>query len=76
MAEKDKLHVFNDFLSESGIEPGGCALYQSSDGHYYLATLVKAASGPLFIVNDRFFYDYATKYEKTKPWKLLYTKQQ
>ena len=74
MASNDDLHKLNDFLSESGIEPGGCAVYQANDGRYYMATLVVTSSGPLFLINDRFFYDYAARYRDTQPWKLLYTK--
>ena len=72
----EELHAFNDFLSTSEITEGGCAVYQATDDHYYLVTVVNAASGPLFLINDRFFYDYAKKYRDTKPWKLIYVKHE
>lgn len=67
-------NILNDFLKESKIKFGGCALYESSDKHYYLATIANTSTGPLFLLNDRFFYDYTQTYEKTKPWKLIYVK--
>ena len=72
----EELNAFDDFLSASEIREGDCAVYQATDGNYYLVTVANAASGPLFIINDRFFYDYVKKYRDTRPWKLIYVKHE
>ncbi len=65
---------FEAFLNESGINHGGCALYQDKEGRYYMATKIKVSNGELFLINNGFIYDYPEIWEKSSPWNLLYTK--
>ena len=65
---------FTEFLNQAGIEVGGCAVYQATDGNYYLVTKVNTSTGELYLINNHFFYDYTTKWQDTSPWNLIYLK--
>ena len=65
---------FESFLNETGINPGGCALYQDTNGRYYMVTKIKVSNGELFLINNGFVYDYPEIWKDTSPWNLLYTK--
>ena len=71
-----------DFLNKETPTYGGCMLCFATyynDGEktkYLLIERVKSASGDMFIINSRLFYDYNYVWEgKAKDWEILYKKE-
>ena len=71
-----------DFLNKETPTYGGCMLcfatyYNNGEKtKYLLIERVKSASGDMFIINCRLFYDYNYVWDsKTKNWEILYKKE-
>lgn len=68
---------FYKFLLEEGPQKkGDCTLFEDKDGHYYLVIGQKDMKGQMvFVINDRFWYDYAKKWSDTgEKWTKIYEK--
>ena len=71
-----------EFLNKETPTYGGCMLcfatyYNKGEKTKYLfIERVKSASGDMFIINCRLFYDYNYVWDgKTKDWEILYKKE-
>lgn len=73
-----------DFLNKETPTYGGCMLCLATYSlfnnrektKYLLIERSKSASGDMFIINNRLFYDYDYVWDnKTKDWEILYKKE-
>lgn len=78
---KDNENRLWKFLTENLIEYEECLLCKSQKQNsndvlissYYSIVKHKGASGPIYVINDRFWYDYAFLWEENnEPWEIIF----
>lgn len=77
MTEKDFAianNKFYKFLQGKGPQKeSDCALFQSKTGKYYLV-VVKTIGfvDPMYLINDRYWFDFTKDFIGSEEWKLIY----